>query len=188
MSEHVAVEPTYALPTHLRFVEDYLRLRDPWLRLRRSASTPGFFVLERRCRRTRPAHTSRRVMTDTQVQARDGYAHVSTVHPWFLDRPRRIVEKLMEEGHDLHEVPARDLAKQLDEEDRYARITRHQRRLDNFRAKAAESFDVLDRTGNTVGAERYRISNVGLPAPTSAGETPAQESSDVHSVGASDAR
>jgi hypothetical protein len=183
MSDHVAVEATYALPSHRRYVEDYLRAVDPALRFRRSATKQGFYVLERRCRRSKPAHTSARTMTDAQIQARDGYVHVATVHPWFLDRPQRIIDKLHEDGADMHKVSAKSLQQELIDDEQDAKNARRRKRLDDFRSRSAATFDVLDRLGNKQGFERTRMNNVGLPAPTSAGESPAEESSDVHTLG-----
>lgn len=201
MSEHVPVDPALRLEPGFRYVEDYLRVADPQLRLRKSSDRPGFYVLERRCRRSKPIHTTRQ-MTDRYIQARDGYVHVSTVHRRYLDYPLQIVAALQEDGGDLHRAGGYqrfdDELRRADEE---ARTRRRQKRHEMFRDIAAESFDIQDRIGGVGGTERMRISNPGavwrpdggvrfnVMQDSSAGESPATgESTDEHAPRATDRR
>lgn len=202
MSAHVPVDPALRLEPGFRYVEDYLRVADPQLRLRKSSDRPGFYVLERRCKRGKPIHTTRR-LTDRHIQARDGYLHVSTVHRRYLDYPRQIVAALQEEGVDLHQAGGyQRVEADLRRADAEARATRRQQRHALFRDIAAESFDIQDRVGGVGGTERTRINNPGAPwlpdggrrfnvmqQDSSAGESPATgERTDEHAPRATDRR
>lgn len=175
MSAHVVVEPGLALDPSVRYVEDILRVSDPQLRLRRSIDTPGHFVLERRVRRSKVMATSRR-LSDRGIQARDGYIHITTVHPWWLQHPDRIVARLHEDGEDLHRVGFDTVDRQLRQADADARAQRRARRYDHFAHIAAEGYDLRQRVGHE-GVGKYRINNVGTrplhhTRPSSTGEIP----------------
>jgi hypothetical protein len=195
VSEHVPVDPAYRLEPGFRYVEDYIRVADPLLRLRKSSDRPGFYVLERRCRRSKPVHTSRR-MTDRHIQARDGYVHVSTVHRRYLDAPLKIVAALHEDGADLHRVGgAARFDDALRRQDADARAQRKEKRRQHFADIAAEAFDIQDRVGGVGGTERTRINNPGAPwlpdggvrfNVSSTGESPVTgKGTDEHSPGTS---
>jgi hypothetical protein len=176
MSDHVPVEAALALPGCYCYVEDYLRGVDALLRLRRSANHRGFFVLERRVRRSRPPETARRDLSDQHVQARDGYVHVTTVHPWYLDRPQRIVDKLREDDGDWH-APGNSAAQWWARQEAQASAEKAQRseaRYREFRDFYRDSLDAVARTDGT------RIQHPGRPPGSLAGETPAQEVSSEH--------
>lgn len=167
-SPHVPVPHELQLPAAYAHVPGYLTFVDPDLRLRRSVERPHLYVLERRCRRRPAVNTGMRDLSDMHVQARDGYIHVCTVHPWYLDRPWRIVQALKEQGSDLWaEGGAQRFADELAYEEAWARETRRRRRRQLFREIAREGFDVLDRLGNRDGTERVRISAPGVPAVSS---------------------
>lgn len=180
---------------------------DPELRLRRSAEPERRrmgcgHILERRSLNAQPAGSEKDA--DYRIAARDGYVIVSPVHVSYLMREEAIVEALIDG----------DMARQTAGE-RFQRIVnaaddekaaRRKARLDDFRHHYAESFDVLDRLGDATGKfEKTRINNAGVPEAitvtdrrrftpegfaigTSAGESPAQESSDVHPPHATDRR
>lgn len=172
---HVRVDPALALPGCFRYVNDYLWGVDPQLRLRRSVDNPQVYVLERQVQRSRPIQTSQR-MTDRAIQARDGYIHVTTVHPLYLEHPARIVAALRSDHNDLWaEGGAKRWCDEAEAEEAAAKQRRRAARKDNFRAIAAEGFDILDRTGGVGGTERTRMNNPGVP--TSPGP-PAPESTD----------
>jgi hypothetical protein len=181
VSVHVPVEPSLRLDPGFAYVEDYLRVADPLLRLRKSASSPGFFILERRCQRSKPVHTSRRDLNDGQVSARDGYMHVATVHRYFLDRPARIIESLHEQGADLHKPGGyRKLDRDLRQADEDARTERRMKRRQMFEDIAADSHDAQARLG-TLDGFRTRINNAGTSPHSSTGESPVGEMTDEHS-------
>lgn len=166
LSPHVPVDPELRLPRHYAYVEDYLRVHDGALRLRRSLDQPGFYVVERRVSRSKPVHTS--LYSDAMVAARDGYVHVSHVHPWFMERPARIIAKLRGDQNDLwREGGARQLDATLRRQEHDARVERREKRRAWARDVASEAFDALDRLGGIGGTERTRLNNAGLPAQTS---------------------
>lgn len=154
------------LPRRWRHVLDYLRGHDPDLRVRRSVERPHLFILERRCRRRPAPNTAMRDLSDMHVQARDGYIHVSTVHPEWLNKPWNILRALRSEGVDLWAYSAPGaFADEQDYEERWAAETRRRRRRDDGRAYYREMFDILGRLGNREGRnERTRFTNPGLPA------------------------
>lgn len=194
MSIHVPVDRALQVEPGFRYVDDYLHAADPELRLRKSVDHPGFYVLERRCRRTRPIQTTRRDLTDRHIQARDGYVHVSTVHRRYLDYPLQIVAALHEDGVDLHRAGGyarvdADLRRQDDE----ARQRRREKRRAHFEDIAADAFRIQDRVGGEGGTERVRLNNAGIrpwsSTDSSAGESPATgESTDEHTPRATHAR
>jgi hypothetical protein len=190
MPDHVPLDPVMALPPWYRYVQDYLWRYDPALRMRRSVDHAGQYVLERRVTRSRPIHTDRHDLSDRQIQARDGYVEVSVVHPWYLDRPTRMLAKLLGEGADLwREGGAARVAAQMEATEAQARADRRWTRRQMLRDRAKEGFDLLDRLGGIGGTERMRINNAGLPPPPAAsGEIP--ESGDCHadSLGTSGGR
>lgn len=167
-SDHVPVERALRLPRAYRHVPGYLAAVDPQLRIRRSAERPHLFVLERRCRRRSAVQATGMVSgSDLHLQARDGYIHVSTVHPQWLERPWNIVEALTTEGVDLFAKGAQAITDELDYEERWMRESRRRRRRQHFRDIAREGYDLLSRTGNRDGTERTRLNNPGL-APAQA--------------------
>lgn len=181
MSVHVPIEPALRLDAGFAYVEDYLRVADPLLRLRKSASQPGFFVLERQCKRGRPIHTTRRDLSDGQIAARDGYMHVSTVHRYYLDRPARIVALLHEQGADLHQPGGYvKVDNDLRRADSDARAYRRQKRREKFTEIAADAFDIQARLGLNGG--KTRMNNAGTHPHSSTGESPVGEMTDEHST------
>jgi hypothetical protein len=90
-----------ALPRQWQNVNDYLQGHDPDLRLRASVERAGLFILERRCRRRPAVNTAMSDVSDMHVQARDGFIHISTVHPEWLNKPWNILRALRDEGVDL---------------------------------------------------------------------------------------
>jgi hypothetical protein len=158
-----------ALPRAYRHVNDYLQAHDPDLRLRASVERPGWYVLERRCRRQSAVNTCMAERTDIHVQARDGYIHVAIVHPEYLNKPWNMVRQLRDEGVDLWAQTADQVADELEYEERLVRESRRRRRQEDGRAMYREIFDILGRLGNPVGRnERTRFSNPGLPATATA--------------------
>ena len=158
-SPHVPVARDLALPSEYRHVQGYLDQHDPDLRLRRSVERPFYFVLERRCRRRPAVNTGMRDRSDLHVQARDGYIHVSTVHPNFLNKPWNIIRALREEGADMWAESAQKFADEQAYEEAFMKESRRRRRLGLYRDMAKDAFDVLNRTGNRDGSERTRIQN-----------------------------
>lgn len=151
-----------ALPRRWRHVTDYLAGHDPDLRIRASVERPGWFVLERRCRRRPAANTSMRDASDIHVQARDGYIHVAIVHPEFLNKPWNIVRRLRDEGVDLWAYKSAEaFADEIEYEEHFVRETRRRRRREEGRDYYREMFDVLSRLGNKDGTEKSRFSNPG---------------------------
>lgn len=155
-----------ALPEGLSHVQDYLHDHDPDLRLRCSAERPGFFVLERRCRRAPAINTGMRSYTDIHVQARDGYIHVSLVHLEWLLHPWNIPIALREEGYDTWAYRNWDqVVDELEYEEAFVKETRRRRTREDARDHYREEFDILSRLGNGDGTEVTRFRNPGLPAP-----------------------
>jgi hypothetical protein len=171
--DHVRLAPRLRVPKPLepavRCVLDY----DRDLRLRRSVENPQLYVLERRCRRRPATNTAMRDASDMHVQARDGYIHVSTVHPVLMHRPHAIVAELKEGGRDMWADGGYE--KVFDEiryEEAWQRETRRRRRRQRFRDIALEAFDTLSRRGNPDGTDRTRIANAGLVPHEAASATP----------------
>lgn len=160
-SPHVPVPVELALPSRYAHVQGYLDRHDPDLRLRKSAERPHLYVLERRCRRRPAVNLGMRDRSDMHVQARDGYIHVATVHPAFLEKPWNIIRALTEEGADLFAKGAHEVADEEAYEARWQKETRRRRRLGLFRDIAREAFDTLNRIGNSDGTERTRVSSPG---------------------------
>lgn len=159
MSDHVPLPPTLRVPPRYRYVQDYLVQFDGDLRLRRSAERPDLFVLERRVRNQPAVNTGMANLSDMHVQARDGYVHISTVHPQWLERPWLIVRALREEGADLWDTGgAGRIADECDYEEQWQRITRRRRRQALFRDIAVDGYDLLNRVA---GSGRSRINNAG---------------------------
>jgi hypothetical protein len=159
MTPHVPLPRLLRLPRRYRHVPDYLAQFDAELRLRRSAERADLYVLERRIRNAPAANTGMLDLSDMHVQARDGYIHISTVHPQWLERPWNIIRALKEVGADLWDSGgAGRIADEADYEDQWARITRRRRRQQLFREIALDSFDTLNRVGNPDGTERTRLS------------------------------
>jgi hypothetical protein len=160
MTPHVPLPPELELPDTYAHVQGYLASVDPDLRIRRSAERPRLYVLERRCRRRPAVNTGMRDTSDIHVQARDGYIHVSTVHPNFLNKPWNIVRALKEEGTDLWaKGGAEKVANEMEYEEAWQIETRRRRRLGLFRDIAGEGYDILSRMNND--GERSRINNAG---------------------------
>lgn len=160
------------LPEDLAHVQDYLHTSDPDLRIRASVEWPGFFVLERRCRRAPAVNTGMQVLSDMHVQARDGYIHVSLTHVEWLYHPWNIIIALREQGADLWaEGGAAKVDDELLYEEQWQRETRRRRRHEEGREQYRELFDVLARLGNRDKTEVTRWNNPGLPARPSAGVT-----------------
>ncbi|MCC6989949.1 MAG: hypothetical protein IT181_13170 [Acidobacteria bacterium] len=162
-SPHVALPSELGLPPHLEDAQRFLERWDPLLRLRRSAETGRFYVLERRCRRQTINHLGSRTLSDAHVQARDGYIHVSLVHPQLALRPWVIVERLQTEGIDLFASSAAQVSSDLEYEEAWMRETRRRRRLQLYRDVSSEAFDTLARLGEGPGrVNRTRFSNPGV--------------------------
>ena len=160
--------PHVPLPMHLQvekrylWVLDYLVQFDADLRLRKSAERPDLYVLERRLRNRPASNLGMQDLSDMHVQARDGYIHVATVHPSYLDRPWRMVAKLKEAGADLWDSGgAGRIADECEYEEEWQRITRKRRRLQLFRDIALDGYDILNRMNS--GGERTRIAAPGRP-------------------------
>lgn len=161
VSPHVPVPEHLELPEEFEDVEDYLALVDPDLRIRKSAEADNLYVLERRCRRAPATNTGMRDTSDMHVQARDGYIHVSSVHPNFLRKPWNMVRALREEGTDLWvKGGAEKVDNELLYEERWAEETKRRRRLGLYRDIAADSYGAMQRMN--IGGQRPRISNAGV--------------------------
>lgn len=150
MTGHVPLPRALQLEPRFRFVADYLVQFDADLRVRKSVERPGWYVLERRLRNRPAANLGMRDLSDMHVQARDGYVHISTVHPQWLERPWHIVRALHEQGADLWDAGGHGrIADELEYEERWARITRQRRRRRLFRDIALEGYDLLSRLAGT---------------------------------------
>lgn len=161
MTPHVPVPRLLRMPMRYRHVQDYLAQFDADLRLRRSVEQPTFFVLERRIRNKPAANIGMLDLSDMHVQARDGYIHISLVHPQWLERPWNIVRALKEEGADLWDSGGYGrVTDEIEYEEQWARVTRRRRRRQVFREIALEGFDTLNRLN--AGGERPRISVPGF--------------------------
>lgn len=173
--DQIGVDRKLAVPARWRHVNDYLRAHDPDLRLRVSVERAGLFVLERRCRRAPAVNTAMCDASDMHVQARDGFIHVSVVHPSWLEKPWNIIRALRDEGVDLWAYASSEaFADELDYEEHWQRETRRRRRKEDGYAYYREMFDVLGRVGNVEGHnERTRFTNPGRPAPAAAVPPPA---------------
>lgn len=175
LADDLTLEDDLQLPDECVHVQTFLHGHDPDLRLRRSLERPDWFVLERRCRRAPAINTGMHTYTDMHVQARDGYIHVSIVHPEWLRHPWNIVIALREQGVDLWAAGGADqVADELDYEEQWARETRRRRRREDSRAYYREQFDILSRLGNVTGRDRVRsevtrFNNPGLPQPPASG-------------------
>jgi len=156
---HVPVSPELALPWEYAHVQGYLDRHDPDLRLRRSAERPGLYILERRLRRRPAGNLGMQDLSDMHVQKRDGYIHVATTHPSFLDKPWNIIRALQEEGADLFAKTADEVEDEEQYEKRWHQETRRRRRLGLYRDIASEGYDLLSRINS--GGERPRISAPG---------------------------
>jgi len=157
---HVPLSSALRLPPTYAHVQGYLDAIDPDLRIRRSAERPQLYVLERRCRRRPAVNTGMRDVSDIHVAARDGYIHVATVHPNYLNKPWNIVRALHEEGVDLWaQGGAQRVSNELEYEEAWMKETRRRRRQGLFRDIAKEGYDVLNRLN--IDGERSRIQNAG---------------------------
>jgi hypothetical protein len=157
---HVPVPAHLQLPPEFEDVPGYLALVDPDLRIRKSAEVGHLYVLERRCRRAPAVNTGMRDTSDMHIQARDGYIHVSGVHPSFLRKPWNIVRALREQGADLWVAGgATRFTDELEYEERWAEETKKRRRRERYREIAADAFAPMQRLN--INGERSRISNVG---------------------------
>lgn len=162
---HIPLPEPLQLPPQFADAQRFLERHDQMLRLRRSAETSRFYVLERRCRRQTINHLGSRDLSDAHVQARDGYIHVSLVHPQLLSRPWVIVERLQVEGVDLFAVTAERFSSDAEYEEAWMRETRRRRRVQLYRDIAKESFDILARLGDgKARLNRTRFNNPGLPS------------------------
>jgi len=160
---HVPLPDALKLDPQVAPAQGFLEQHDPCLRLRKSAETSRYYVLERRVRRQTINHLGSRDLSDMHVQARDGYVHVSLVHPQLALRPWVIVQALKEQGVDLFEVTAEQCANDLDYEEQWAKETRRRRRMGLYRDIAGEHFDLLARRGDAEGGtNRTRFSNPGM--------------------------
>lgn len=159
------LSPHLQLPRRWRHVQDYLAGHDPDLRLRRSVERPGWFVLERRCRRRPAPNSAMRDLSDIHVQARDGYIHIAITHPEYLNKPWNIIAQLRTEGVDLWAYKSHDaFADELEYEEHFVRETRRRRRQEDGVAYYREMFDILGRLGNNDGTEVSRFNNPGNPS------------------------
>lgn len=158
MTPHVPLPRHLQLERRFRYVQDYLVQFDADLRVRKSAEHPVLYVIERRLRNRPAANIGMADLSDMHVQARDGYVHISTMHPSWLARPWNIVRELKESGVDLWDSGgAGRIADELEYEELWADITRKRRRRQLFRDIALEGYDVLSRMGH----DRTRISVPG---------------------------
>lgn len=212
MADHVKPPAEWALPDQFAKTERVLQAYDPALRLRRSIDHAGYFVLERLTANTKPVDTSARGLTDLKMATRDGYLHVAHVHPFFVHHPDKFLERLLSNDNDLWKQGTGHIGSAADRyigelrtEQDDARANRRRHRRQEWEAFYAEGYDTLDRLGDKHShAERTRINNAGaetvkvtdrrrvtledLEPTTSAGVTPAQESSDVYPPGTPDRR
>lgn len=162
----LVVSPHLALPRACASVNDYLQAHDADLRIRRSVERPDLFILERRCRRRPSVNTAMSDLSDMHVQARDGFIHVSTVHPSWLLKPWNILRALRDEGVDTWAYASSTaLADELEYEEQWTRETRRRRRQDDGKAYYREMFDILSRVGNGDGTEVSRFQNPGAALP-----------------------
>jgi hypothetical protein len=169
-----ALDDSLQLPDEFHHVQAFLHTYDPDLRLRASAERPGWFVLERRCRRAPAVNTGMQTYTDMHVQARDGYIHVSAVHPEWLFHPWNIVTALREEGFDTWAAGGwESVVDEIEYEERWQAETRRRRRREDGRAHYREVFDILSRIGNGDGTEVTRFNNPGGPQALSSSAGPA---------------
>jgi hypothetical protein len=159
--------PHVPVPAHLRVdpeLEDavaYLGFVDPELRLRKSAECLNLYILERRCRRAPATNTGMRDESDMHIQARDGYIHVSSVHPNWLTKPWNMRRALLEEGTDLWANGGHDkVADEMEYEEAWATETQKRRRKGLYREIASDSFGPAQRMN--IGGSRPRLSNVGV--------------------------
>lgn len=153
------------LPARFRHVAGYLRRHDPDLRIRPSVERPGFFVLERRCRRAPAVNTAMRDRSDLHVQARDGYIHISLAHVNWLRHPWNIIRALRDSGIDLWAAGGvQTVADELAYEEQWLKESRRRRRKEEFYNIAKEAYDVLSRMGNHDGTDVSRFNNAGHPA------------------------
>lgn len=140
---------------------------DPELRLRRSAAPErrqvGLgHILERRSREKRPAQAND---PDYRIAARDGFVIISPVHVSYLMREEAIVEALHE--GDMARQTTGERFQTIVNAQHDAKQARKKARKADFRAFYAESFDVLERLGDTSShAERTRINNAGVESFT----------------------
>jgi len=161
MSVHVPLPPSLRLEPWCAHVQEFLARHDPQLRLRKSVERPGYFVLERRCRRAPATNAGLSDHSDLHVQARDGYIHVSLVHWQWLTRPWNIVRDLLEEGYDTFAKSWQQIDDELRYEEAWAKESRRRRRRGIYRDMAVDFFDIANRLGNKDGTERSRISAPG---------------------------
>lgn len=203
------IDPAIRLPRHFARAQQIVRAFDPALRMRQSTSRElrrqgCGFILERKTRYTKPPDTEND--RDVQIATRDGYLIIGPVHISHLIRPESIIERL-KEGGDLNDRTAAQQFNQIIAAQDADLAEKRKFRTDELKGFYAESFDILDRVGDTKShAERMRINNAGgsaeplkitdrravrpedvadslQPRSTSAGESPAKESSDVHPIG-----
>lgn len=161
-SPHVPVDRTLRLPHTFAYVEGYLQLHDPDLRLRRSIDRPAYYVLERRCRKAPAVNVGMRIASDMHLQARDGYIHVSGVHPNWLTKPWNIVRELQEAGVDTWGRDINAIADELDYEEAWTKETLRRKRRGLYRDIAVDGFDTLNRLN--IDGERSRMNNAGTVA------------------------
>lgn len=161
---HAPVPNALQLPPRFHFAQRYLATFDRDLRLRKSAEVQGFYVLERRKRRSPVRYLGLKNLTDQHLQARDGYDHVALVHANWLPKPHLMVRALVTEGWDIWgEGGHTEVADQAEADEQWAVENRQRRRKQMFYAKALEDYAILDRIGNPDGSERTRINNAGVP-------------------------
>ncbi len=160
MNPHVLVDPLYALPEAFAHVERIIRNFDGALRLRKSVSQPGSYVLERKLSRSHPIQTAQRG-TDLHLQAQDGYIHISLVHEEWLRHPENILREL--KANDIWaQGGAETVDRQMADDERYAREDAERKRRETLREIAIDAFDPLNRMGGEGGTERTRIQNAGV--------------------------
>src|SRR5688500_4902957 len=125
MMAHVEPPEELQLPWEFQHVQDYLGSVDRDLRLRRSAEQPTLYVLERRVRRQPLTNLGAWDGRDFHVQMRDGYIHISYVHPCWLFRPWKMVEVLKCVGADLWDFGGHQkFADELEYEEAVAKFTK----------------------------------------------------------------
>lgn len=151
---HVPLPRGLRMPSRYGYVQDYLVQFDADLRIRRSAEQPHMFVLERRIRNKPAANLGMRDLSDMHVQARDGYIHISTMHPQWLERPWNMVRELKEVGADTWDEGGYGrVCNEMEYEEAWQKVTRRRRRKQMFREIALDGYDVLERlAGSRVAA------------------------------------
>lgn len=101
--------------------------------------------------------------SDLHVQARDGYIHVSTVHPAWLEKPWNIIAALFEEGRDVWAAGGHEnVIDEIEYEEKWIAESRVRRRMGLYRNIAIDAYGPLSALGNRDGTERTQVSMNGV--------------------------